>query len=549
MQLPSAPKPLPAFYYLENFLALISAVEDQYSDIFSDAEKSFLQKFNSLSVPHQALMVRLFGRKGTLFRSDKLAYGELPNLASLISEIEVAGFIKLNPDDVDIEALLGLCTKPELLSFWPELIVTLPRSISKSQLIEELADLNYGTYYQPIPFQILQVQHQAVVDLLLLLFFGHPYQDLTTFVTAELGHLSYENYSLKNSTRLFKNRDEINTAFELMELRDKFYKIEEFTEEEGLALINALPKLPVTHPLQPRKDRLCNRIGKACEQIGATDLAMQCYSQSHIHPSRERIARIHFKQKQFQQALDLSLEILTNPRSDAEQFFANRFIPQCQKKLGLEQTHFQKFSPDNIAVQLINKQARVELLAMNFIEKEWGGKCYYVENWLFNTIFGLTFWPAIFSTVQGAFTHPFQSAPHDLYDTEFYTRRKAECDHAFELIESNIWYETVLERWTEKKGISNSFVGWLDQGPEIISLALKHIPVTAWIALFKRMFIDLKHNCSGFPDLIHFPSTGGYHLYEVKSPTDNVQANQLRWMEFFDKHFIPCSLLRVEWDE
>ena len=49
------------------------------------------------------------------------------------------------------------------------------------------------------------------------------------------------------------------------------------------------------------------------------------------------------------------------------------------------------------------------------------------------------------------------------------------------------------------------------------------------------------------PDLIFFPSRGGYELIEVKGPGDRVQANQLRWMRYFAEHDIPHRVTWVEW--
>jgi hypothetical protein len=55
------------------------------------------------------------------------------------------------------------------------------------------------------------------------------------------------------------------------------------------------------------------------------------------------------------------------------------------------------------------------------------GECavtvHYVENALLNSLFGLLCWDAIFAGVPGAFFHPLQQDPADLYLPNFYAAR------------------------------------------------------------------------------------------------------------------------------
>lgn len=54
-----------------------------------------------------------------------------------------------------------------------------------------------------------------------------------------------------------------------------------------------------------------------------------------------------------------------------------------------------------------------------------GGQAHYVENTLFNSLFGLLCWEAIFAPVPGAFFNLFQAALQDLHDSDFQQRRSA----------------------------------------------------------------------------------------------------------------------------
>jgi hypothetical protein len=93
----------------------------------------------------------------------------------------------------------------------------------------------------------------------------------------------------------------------------------------------------------------------------------------------------------------------------------------------------------------------------------------------------------------------------------------------------------------------NPLVNWQHLDLEIIEVALERIDFAHWRAVFDRILRDLRNNRAGFPDLVHFPPSGGYCLIEVKGPGDSLQKNQQRWMQYFHEHAIPHRLARVTW--
>ena len=105
----------------------------------------------------------------------------------------------------------------------------------------------------------------------------------------------------------------------------------------------------------------------------------------------------------------------------------------------------------------------------------------------------------------------------------------------------------LLKTFAEKYGRANHFVMWRYLNEEIIDLALERIPVDHLSAVFKRMLKDLKNNRSGFPDLVVFPTEGGYQLIEVKGPGDTLQGNQKRWLRWFDQHDMSAKVTHVTW--
>ena len=536
------PVALDPLYYLHNFQELLRCVEAQYQDLLTPGEQDFLQEFAKLETPEQALLVRMYSRRSTLFRSDKLNYPELPPLAGILDTLAASGFIALNPKAPEI-SLLELVTIPEMCQWWPQCC---PRRGNRGQMLAQLADLQEAEFYAAVPFQTVAILHQPLIDLFQLLFFGNGIQDLSAFVTVELGHVQYEDYGLDADTRLFTRREDIDHAVYLRALRDQWFAMEEFDPEEALDILGHCPDLPPQSPSQGRLSRLCNHIGKAFEQQQMLEEAYSAYQRSTRAPARERCARIRFKQGRWEEAKAICEQIQETPLNEAELLFAERFIKQCLKQLQQVVPKEKRFVPVTQIVRIPPSELRVEqAVSLHFHTAE--ATCVYVENWLFNAVFGLTFWEALFAPVKGAFTHPFQRGPHDLFDADFIQRRQPLITQAANLIHQPDWPLMLADRWQQKFGCSNSFVGWYEDGWVIIQQALQHIPGAHWQAVFQRMLSDLRENCSGFPDLIRFTADGSYELLEVKSPTDKLQANQSRWMKLFEQVGIPYQLIQVEW--
>ena len=134
---------------------------------------------------------------------------------------------------------------------------------------------------------------------------------------------------------------------------------------------------------------------------------------------------------------------------------------------------------------------------------------------------------------------------------------------------SGQWPSEMRAIYAEKKGTANSLVHWDRMSSEVLEAALHRIPRGHMAGIFDRLSRDIKANKTGFPDLIVFPADsfdrsvkdgggiwggeGGldvgepYALLEVKSPGDQLQKNQRRWMRYFDLLSIPYRLVNVVW--
>ncbi|MBK8971843.1 MAG: VRR-NUC domain-containing protein [Hahellaceae bacterium] len=292
-----------------------------------------------------------------------------------------------------------------------------------------------------------------------------------------------------------------------------------------------------------------NLIARQLERWGQPALAYSLYQQTRLPPARERTARILFNDRAWLDCYHLCLEMQREPRDESESFFAERQLPRCLRKLGLPPEIIGKPKPVKIGSLTLIQDTRLTIeqqVAATFTAM--GTDAFHVENWLFNALFGLLFWDTIFMPVRGAFMHPFQIQPHDLYHAEFHPRRHAELDTTLaQVLTASDLDNRMLHAWQQHYGTANPFVGWTENGEALLARALATIPRTHLQAIFRRLLSNLRHNSSGFPDLIRFTEDGGYELIEIKGPGDQIRANQNAWLSFFEQEGIPASILRVEW--
>ncbi|MNG83854.1 VRR-NUC domain protein [compost metagenome] len=179
-----------------------------------------------------------------------------------------------------------------------------------------------------------------------------------------------------------------------------------------------------------------------------------------------------------------------------------------------------------------------------------GGQAHYVENTLFNSLFGLLCWEAIFAPVPGAFFNPFQAAPQDLHDSDFQQRRSALFERCLGRLDEGSHRQAILDCYVAKQGLQSPFVFWSMLSEELLEQALACLPAAALKQCFLRLLQDIRNNRTGMPDLIQFwPEQGRYRMVEVKGPGDRLQDNQLRWLEFCRQHGLPVAVCHVRWSE
>ncbi|TDF82302.1 VRR-NUC domain-containing protein [Pseudomonas sp. H9] len=536
------------FYYLRNFEQVLQWIALRYADLLDDGEQAFIQQFLEQPQASRALLVRMVMRKGELFRPSKLTYAEIgPPLPALQPLLE-RGWVR-DDSPLSLEQLFQVLRKDEIASgFAPHL--ARPRA-AKAELFEQLQALDqapqpWRAWLPDFAEPIITLQLQALCDRFRLLFFGNLYQDWSEFILADLGVLRYEHVAFSEQSRALRQRSDVDLALTLHHCAEWL--------EQGAPVLQVLAEVEALASDNPwllrRRSRLLYQLGQHCERLGEWDLALQVYLGSDHPQARIRRIRVLERSEQWQQAHALALEVAQRSPGPLEVQALARILPRLQRKLGgPPQPRRSKTLTGLIDLELPLEHAvlGVEQAVQRHLEQE-GGQVHYVENTLFNSLFGLLCWEAIFAPVPGAFFHPFQSAPQDLHDPEFQARRSALFDDCLAQLDDGRYQQTIRRHFVSKQGLQSPFVYWQVLTEPLLEQALTCLPADHLKQCFQRLLEDIQTNRAGMPDLIQFwPEQRRYRMIEVKGPGDRLQDNQLRWIEFCAAHSLPVEVCHVRW--
>jgi hypothetical protein len=484
----SHPRP---FYYLENFATALAGLRERYGDLLDRTEREFIERFERLPLPAAALLVRMIGRKGDLFRTAKLVYPEIG------------------------------CTQAAATA---------------------LIDLRWveaaGVF--------LRILVRPLCDRLRALFFGNFRQEWSEFVLADLGIFRYEQVAFDAGTRAFQTRQQIEVFYALLACRRQ---LDESCDPRSL--LQSLPP-PVTGNewLERRRQKLQFQLGQLLERNGELTRALEVYRQCAYPGSRVRCVRLLARLDRIQESLALAYQARVEPLDEGEGQLMERMWPRLQRRAGFRKAsrpRLRSWSEFSLTLASDARPMCLEEAAAHSLSEP-DAPAHYVENGLLNSLFGLLCWDAIFAPVPGAFFHEFQSAPSDLHVPGFRLRRERQFARCLGELDSIAYRATIRENFERKRGIRSAFVSWhLLSGP-LLEATLECVPREHLRACFERILADVRVNRCGLPDLVKlWPRERRYRLIEVKGPGDRLQDNQVRWLSFFGSRGIPATVCHVAW--
>lgn len=538
------------FYYLRNFGLVLEWVRRHHDDLLSDVESAFLSGFQQLPEPSQALLARMVMRKGTWFRLDKLRYAEIGDPAAAVAPLLAQGWV-CEQAPLTLVELFRLLNRAEIAGLFAD--AGLRRQDTKSAWYDALS-ARYGQtraalsqWWPESDVRVVYLCVDALCERLRLLFFGNLRQDWSEFVLADLGVYRYEAVALQPADRAFATRAEVDAYLHLHRCRERLE-----AGEGPQTVWPEIPRQPYENPwLERRRGKLLMHVGAGYERCRDYAAAHDVYGAVHYPGARARAVRVLELAGRSAAALALAEEALLAPRDEAEAQQLRRMLPRLRRKAGhsaLPRTQAQR--PQSMElVACPTPEARPEPLAAALLSRD-DAPVYYVENTLFNALFGLLFWDAIYAPVRGAFFHPFQSGPADLYTPDFAVRRQDALSEAYARLHDGTYVQAIRATYGRKFGVQSPFVAWGALDETLLEHALACIDARHLGAIFTRLLLDLRHNRAGFPDLIQFwPARRQYRLIEVKSPGDKLQDSQKRWLSAFGRHGIPAMVCQLRWQE
>jgi hypothetical protein len=551
------PHPRP-FYYLENFNTALGWLQQRYGDLLNETEVGFIERFQRLPLQSSALLVRMLGRRGDLFRTEKLRYEEIGCARAAAAELMEAGWLDGAPV-LTLAELGRVLRKGELMQMFGHRaaqngkavpLPTLPHARKADMLMSfeamPLEPRRLTEWWPDAPDVIFRVVVKSLCDRLRLLFFGNFDQDWSEFVLTDLGIFKYEQVPRDAASRAFQTRQHIDTFHVLFECRRRLEDTDDLA-----AVVEALPP-PIADNdwLEGRRRKLQFQIAQCYEQQKDLARALAIYRDCQYTGARLRCIRVLERLGSIDSALQLAFLVREQPADEIEVQQIARLWPRLQRKAGLKTSRRRRppgWPTFQLMLPVTQRPHHLEGATGEALSTP-DAPVYYVENGLLNSLFGLLCWQAIFAPVSGAFFHEFQAAPADLLAPDFRSRREPQFAQCFDQLESDAYRDTICRNFQQKQGIQSPFVFWGVVSETLLDVALSCLPPRHLKACFTRILSDIRANRCGLPDLVQFwPGERRYRLIEVKGPGDRLQDNQIRWLTFCTAHDIPVSVCHVSW--
>jgi hypothetical protein len=534
----------PADYYRDNFQSVIHFIRDHHLEALHQEDRDWLVSWQSADVASQRLFVRLLMRKGPWVRTDRLQYVEVVNTADALEMLSRKKLVALNPD-APADQLLALLTIAELRSMFPVFAKRFAPKRKAEWLTGLLSSHTDTTLRSRIAAGIgwARVTAPHILDRFRLIYFGSTQADLSAFVLRDLGMMRYENYCLERANDQGAlnraGRLQLDRQLELNRIEQAFRALDVI---DGLA---EACRLQLAEPAEQRtvdrrRSRLLNTLGQWHERRDEPERALACYETSCRHPARERRVRLLSRAGRESEARTLLEAMRAHSWSVEEEIFTERFGIRGQG------------DPVNTDVRVLVdpqpelKAGAIEARALLDLEREgaWG---VHLENVLPLMLTGLAFWEVIFAPIPGAFTHPFQSGPHDLWWDDFAKPREALINEASQRLgQSSSVSKLLLDRYDLKLGMACDLVHWRAIDRDLLQSILDVLPGTVLVSLITTV-IQCPGRCrTGFPDLFVAWPSGDFAFVEVKGPTDQLQPQQRIWLRRLDAAGIPARVLRYK---
>lgn len=521
---------LPVKYYLTHFRELRSVLTEHYSDFFENRHAGFLQDFELLSEDAQCLYLRMLNRKGKFFFKEGLEYQEISSLDDALEELHQKEFI-ISLSSAHRSELLNFLPKKKLHELLVEKGIPFLKSSGRDVLIEELNNIEI---FPSAALSGIVVQGKMEeIDYLLFLFFGRLQKNLSLYTLRDLGVRKVS--SRKAQRARFISKEEALSQY--------FY--EKLFESDVMQMdVSEWPPVLNHESFELREETLLywadelkkdNRPDKALELL--------CYCEGH--PGREKRVRLRYQMGQKDEALVELEKILDAPVSDLEFLFAEDFLARKyhkQKRSILTETlrSARKIPIDESFYR--SPEAGVQDYFRNL-----GMESFHVENYLWNSLFGLFFWEELFESEKSGLYNEFERTPAELFGKKFYELHEKEILKKLELLNSPEVATAYLRlKVLEKSGTPNGVFSWHESILPTLELFLKHADAKAVYQMLLHLSQDFLSRSTGFPDLMVIEENK-VKFCEIKAEGDSLKQQQLLQMISLQRAGFEVEVLQVSY--
>lgn len=537
---------LPQGYYLEHFTFILRFISEQQYQILSKDEQETLDSYFTLPLDAQMLFVRLFNRKPLVFKLPSLHYPEISDIPQAAECLVREGFASREMLPHLLSDFLRQEKIATLRTLVKDLSLEIPANTSKPQLAELIAQqaevkqveayLNFDS--------ILSLLRREHFEFYLFLFFGGLRYDLTAFVLRDLKQRRLHTSTANELTPRFKNREEALETHRYARLKQEIGSAPEEQLESSALQLRELPR-PKAALAKGKFDSACLKLAKKLEQRKNLELSLSLYQRVDSPPSRERQVRLLMKLERQDRAYELLEEIAKEPLCAEERLFAEDYLrKRKQPKLPRQ---IRKAKRLGLTLELSKSWRKKPEAGVIADYASRGISAFHTENRVWRTLFALLFWDLLFDLQRNSFHTPFQQLPLEFRQGTLFKKREKEVGKILDILrDETLFFNTIQERYLKHYRTQNPFVTW---SPEILSHIAemyKRLSPASLSAVVEEMTRNPAYNVSGFPDLLVFEGEDAYFL-EVKSPQDQLSAQQLHWLQFFDSQGIRADLLQIQW--
>ncbi|MGO2074039.1 exonuclease domain-containing protein [Pseudoalteromonas sp. AOP31-A2-14] len=544
-------KELPAKYYLAHFKELITFIETQCTHLLESKHRDFINKVNQLTEQGQCMLARIYSRKPLLIAINTLSYDEITQPQQALEELKAAQLVA-HPNDNQYNLLLAHLTKPVLFGLLAPFDIqpAIKKSASKTQLITQASDFftSKSEHLTPLYKQFIINNRSDVYEYFEFLYIGRlsnsDINHKNSFVMRDLGlTTTRENYT--QSLARFDTLAQAHANYILNRYRLAFKNAESEGDYQQLATA-VIEQQAVGVLAVNLKNKLLLQLHQQLKKVDSASSFSILEACEDSAAAIEIQIREQYRQGNKEWAKTQLEKIIDNPLYDDLLYFADDFLMR----------KFNKQTRSRLSAMLAETQCLLEIdeiyrgdveQGVNEFYTQQGLTVFNTENTLWQSLFGLVFWQALYIDTPTAPCNEFDLFPQALKTDSFYQTQSAQIE---ELLanwhSSNDLLKHVYKNAASYFAHPNGLFRWHNELLAPIEVLILNSPLPVLKNHLKNMTMHFMQLKDGYPDLMVL-NGHKLHFEEVKAPGDKLRRNQLTTIDCLKATGFNVQIAAVKW--